>query len=142
MTRQSWLRDDRGSISVLVIGLSVALVIALGMAVDGSRKALAYSDATAVAEEAARAGGQALNVGALATGQDAAVDPSRAMTTARTYLAAAGVPGTVAVDGDRIIVRTTVTKPTVFLGMVGIASVTVHGEGATTLISAGTRAGE
>ncbi|MGH9061703.1 MAG: hypothetical protein ACRDZY_19650 [Acidimicrobiales bacterium] len=142
MTRRAWKRDDRGSVSVLVIGLSIALVIGVGMAVDGSRKALAYSDATAVAEEAARTGGQALNVGALAAGQAATVDPAAAAAAARAYLTAADVNGTVTVDRDRIVVETTITRATVFLGMVGIASVTVHGHGAAVLVSAGEPAGE
>ncbi|WP_116199099.1 pilus assembly protein TadG-related protein [Amycolatopsis circi] len=130
-------RDERGSISVLILGLSLALIIAVGLAVDGSRKALAASRATAVAEEAARAGGQALDPHALADGRTAHVDPGQAAVEAKRYLAAAGISGTVQVQDNRIAVDTTETLRTVFLGVIGIPALTVHGHGAADLISAG-----
>ena len=129
------LRAERGSISVLILGLSLALIIALGLAVDGSRKALAASRATAVAEEAARAGGQALDPHALADGRTAHVDHAQATAAARHYLAAAGMPGTVKVQADHITVDTTDSLRTVFLGVIGIAELTVHGHGAADLLS-------
>ncbi|MFB9923942.1 pilus assembly protein TadG-related protein [Amycolatopsis halotolerans] len=130
-------RDERGSISVLVLGLSLALIIAIGLAVDGSRKALAASRATAVAEEAARAGGQALDPHALADGRTAHVAPEEAVAAAKRYLAAVGMSGTVQVQANRVAVDTTDSVHTVFLGVVGISALTVHGNGAADLISAG-----
>lgn len=137
--RPRWreLRGEHGSASVLIVGLCLALAIAIAVAVDGTRKAQAASDATAVAEEAARAGGQALRAHALATGQDATVTPGLAAAEARRYLSATGTTGTVAVQGTRIVVDTTIVKPTLMLGLIGISTVTVHGHGAATLISVG-----
>ncbi|GAA3549691.1 hypothetical protein GCM10022222_36620 [Amycolatopsis ultiminotia] len=129
-------RDERGSVSVLILGLSLALIIAIGLAVDGSRKALAASRATAVAEEAARAGGQALDPHALAAGRTAHVDPTEAAAAAKRYLAEAGMTGTVQVRTDRIAVETTDSLRTVFLGAVGISGLIVHGHGAADLLSA------
>ncbi|MFD2472095.1 pilus assembly protein TadG-related protein [Amycolatopsis silviterrae] len=129
-------RDERGSISVLILGLSLALTIAIGLAVDGSRKALAASRATAVAEEAARAGGQALDPHALAAGGAAHVDPDEAATAAKRYLAASGMTGTVQVRSGHIVVETTDSLRTVFLGAIGISELIVHGRGAADLISA------
>ncbi|MEV6899669.1 hypothetical protein [Amycolatopsis sp. NPDC051372] len=137
MKATTLFRGDRGSISVLILSLSAALIIGIGIAVDGARKAQAYSDATAVAEEAARAGGQALDVADLAAGQDAAVVPAQAVAAAQAYLEAADVTGDVAVEGDRIVVDAAITRPTVFLGAIGITATTVHGHGVATLISAG-----
>lgn len=131
------LHDERGSVSALILGLSLALLIAIGLAVDGSRKALAASRATAVAEEAARAGGQALDPHTLAHGQTAHVDPGAAVAAAERYLAAAGMPGIVHAQSDQITVDTTDSLPTVFLGAIGIPALTVHGYGAADLISAG-----
>ena len=136
-SRWSALRDDRGSASVLILLLSTALIIATGFAVDGSRKSQAYSDATAIAEEAARAGGQALRVHSLAAGEHADVAPDLAAAEARAYIAAAGASGTVVAQGTRIVVDTTITKPTLFLGMLGVGQITAHGHGAAVLISAG-----
>jgi len=130
------LRDERGSASLLIIGLSLAVILAIGLAVDGSRKALAASRATSVAEEAARAGAQALDPHALASGRPAHVDPAEAAAAAHRYLASAGMTGQVHVQDDRIAVDTTDSLRTVFLGAVGIPALAVHGHGAAGLVSA------
>lgn len=129
------LGGDAGSVSLLVIALAFAMLLAIGLAVDGSRKSAATSDATSIAEEAARAGGQALRLDALATGGPAVVDPDRAIAEAQSYLAASGATGTVTVDGARITVQATITRPTIFLGLVGITEVTGNGRGAADLVS-------
>ncbi|RSD14813.1 hypothetical protein [Amycolatopsis eburnea] len=131
------LRGDRGSASVLILGLSVAVLLGVGFAVDGTRKGQAYSQATSIAEEAARAGGQALRARALAAGADADVDPQLAVAEAQRYLVAAGANGTARWDGRRLVVDTTITRSTVFLGSIGIAEFTVHGTGAAVVVSAG-----
>jgi Flp pilus assembly protein TadG len=130
------LRDERGSASVLVLGLSLALLIAVGFAVDGTRKGLAYSQATAIAEEAARAGAQALLARSLADGTDATVEPMTAEAEAQRYLATAGATGTARADDHQVVVDTVVTRTTIFLGSIGIAEFTVHGHGAAVLVSA------
>jgi hypothetical protein len=131
------LRGERGSASVLIVGLSVAVLVAVGIAVDVTRKGQAYSQATSIAEEAARAGSQALRAHALAVGADADVDPQLAVVEAQHYITASGARGTARWDGGRLIVETTITKPTVFLGSIGIPDFTVHGAGAAVVVSAG-----
>lgn len=129
------LRDERGSASVLIIGLSLALILAIGLAVDGSRKALAASRATSIAEEAARAGAQALDPHNLADGGPAHVYPSESAAAAQRYLAAAGMSGQVRAQAERITVDTTDTLDTIFLGAIGISTLVVHGHGAADLVS-------
>jgi len=131
------LRGERGSASVLILGLSVAVLVGVGFAVDATRKGEAYSQATSIAEEAARAGGQALRARALAEGTDAEVDPQLAVAEVQRYLTASGADGTARWDGRRLIVETTITRPTVFLGSIGIPAFTVHGTGAAVVVSAG-----
>ncbi|SEF38404.1 Putative Flp pilus-assembly TadE/G-like [Amycolatopsis pretoriensis] len=131
------LRGERGSTSVLILGLSIAVLVGVGFAVDGTRKGLAYSQATSIAEEAARAGGQALRARALATGADADVDPQLAVVEAQRYLTVSGADGTAHWDGERLVVETTITRTTVFLGSVGIAEFTVHGSGTAAVVSRG-----
>jgi hypothetical protein len=131
------LRGERGSVSVWLVGLSIALIIAIGWAVDGSRKAQAHSEATSVAEEAARAAGQALRAQALASGQIADVNPQQAVAEAERYLAATGMAGTVVVQGNRIVVDTAVTRSTIFLGIIGVSEFSVRGHGAADLVSDG-----
>ncbi|MDQ7805594.1 pilus assembly protein TadG-related protein [Amycolatopsis sp. A133] len=131
------LRGERGSASVLILGLSIAVLVGVGFAVDGTRKGQAYSQATSIAEEAARAGGQALRAHALAEGTDTDVDPQLAVVEAQRYLTAFGAGGTARWDGRRLIVETTITRSTVFLGSIRIPSFTVHGVGAAVVVSAG-----
>ncbi len=131
------LRGERGSASVLILGLSIAVLIGVGFAVDGTRKGQAYSQATSIAEEAARAGGQALQVRALAAGGNADVDPQLAVAEAQRYLAASGASGTALWIGGRLVVETTITRSTVFLGSIGIPEFTAHGRGTAVLVSAG-----
>ena len=91
--------------------------------------------ANAIADEAARAGGQALDVSAALAG-DVRVDPGAAVAAAQDYLARNGVQGAVAVvDGDTLTVTTTITEPTAFLGLIGIQNMTVEGSGTADLIT-------
>ncbi|MEU8637662.1 pilus assembly protein TadG-related protein [Amycolatopsis sp. NPDC048633] len=136
MKPRGFLRDERGSASVLMLGLCLALLIAVGFAIDGTRKGLAYSQATAIAEEAARAGAQALHARSLANGSDADVEPAVAEAEAQRYIASAGVTGTAHADEREVVVDTVISRTTIFLGSVGIAEFTVHGHGAAVLVSA------
>ena len=61
MTR---LRDERGSIAPAVPFIAMALLLLGGLGIDGSRQLNARGEATAFAEEAARAGAQAIDVAA------------------------------------------------------------------------------
>jgi hypothetical protein len=131
------LRGERGSTSVLILGLSIAVLIGVGFAVDGIRKGQAYSQATSLAEEAARTGGQALRAQALAAGADAEVNPQLAVAEAQRYLTGAGANGTARWAGGRLVVETTITRPTIFLGSIGISEFTVHGTGTAVVVSAG-----
>ena len=50
------LNSERGSTSILVAALGLALLMATGLAVDGGRKLGALSEARNIADNAARAG--------------------------------------------------------------------------------------
>jgi len=125
---------ERGAISVFLAVLVPGLLLIIGLAVDGGAKVAAAQRANAIADEAARAGGQALDVSAALTGE-VRVDPAAAVAAAQDYLARNGVPGTVTVvDGDTLYVTTSITQPTTFLGLIGISSLTVEGSGIADLI--------
>ncbi|MGX5655507.1 TadE/TadG family type IV pilus assembly protein [Geodermatophilus nigrescens] len=136
-TRQRLRRagTERGAISVFLAVLVPGLLLIIGLAVDGGAKVAATQRANAVADEAARAGGQALDVAAALAGQ-VQVDPAAAVAAAQDYLGRTGVQGTVTVvDGDTLQVTTTITEPTTFLGLVGISALTVEGSGTADLIT-------
>lgn len=100
---------ERGSASLWVLIGSLALFAVLGLVYDGAAKVSAARVASVSAAEAARAAGQSMTPTAITSGQpQAAVDPARGAQAARSYLAAAGVSGTVSVSGDAIRVTTAV----------------------------------
>ena len=138
MTHRQRLRDqdaERGALGVFLAVLVPSLLLIIGLAVDGGAKVAATQRANAIADEAARAGGQALDVSAALAG-DVRVDPGAAVAAAQNYLGRNGVQGAVTVvDGDTLTVTTTITEPTAFLGLIGIQTMTVEGSGTADLIT-------
>lgn len=128
MTAFEWLRlrfgpdRDRGSVTVFLAITMVGLLVLLGLVADGGAKLRATERAAATAAEAARAGGQALDLPAATAGEPIHVDRSAAANAARDYLTATGATGTVTVSDDRtqLTVTVTSTAPTVFLSLIGI----------------------
>jgi Flp pilus assembly protein TadG len=126
---------ERGAIGVFLAVLVPGLLLIIGLAVDGGAKVAATQRANAIADEAARAGGQVLDVSAALVGQ-VRVDPAAAVAAAQDYLARSDVQGAVTVvDGDTLRVTTVVTEPTTFLGLIGISTLTVEGSGTADLIT-------
>ena len=107
--------DERGSVSVLVAVLAVAFLMVAGLALDGGRKLGALSEARDLADNAARAGAQAVDTDAYQLTGTPTLDPAEAEQAALAYLAATGNTGSVAVRGTTVSVTVTLTVPTRFL---------------------------
>jgi Flp pilus assembly protein TadG len=123
-----------GAISAPMAIATIALLVAIGLGIDGVRAAQGLATADAIAEEAARAAGQALDVSELRRGT-AAVDPVAAVAAAQAHLTVAGVDGTVAVlEPQRIRVEVRVTRPTVLLGLIGREEITSTGSAEALLV--------
>lgn len=130
-------RDERGSISVWFATASLPMVILIGMTVDLGGKVHAQQHARSVAAQAARTGAQEVQGPAALRGDDLRIDATAAKAAAQDYLRAAGVNGTVTVSGgDTLIVRTTDTYSSKFLGVIGLDSMKVTGEASARLIRA------
>lgn len=127
---------DQGSITLLVIVFFFALMVAAGLVVDGGAKLRAAREASAVAEEAARAGaGRVDRSRAYSQGGRFVVDRSAAVAAARTYLATSGNGGSVGVvDGQKIRVTVTIRKSTTLLPLIGIREVHVTKSATANLI--------
>src|SRR5256885_16475608 len=98
--KEYWIRDQ-GSISLFVVVFFIALLAATGFIVDGGAKLRAARQASAIAEEAARAGAGQINIDrALAHGGRFVIDRDAAIPAAHAYLTSSGNTGTVSVDGD------------------------------------------
>lgn len=122
MTR---LADQRGTVTAFVTVLAVALLLTAGLALDGGRVLDARRQANDLAQNAARAGAQAVDLDALRGTPRPVVAGASAQQAARAYLAAAGHPGSVAVAGDTVTVTVTVAVPMHLLGLAGLHSKTV-----------------
>lgn len=135
-TRGTWPDREAGSVTLFFVVAALALFAMVGLVVDGGTKIRAAQQADALAEEAARAGGQAIILPAAVRGDRAVADPQQAVAAARRYLTENDIAGSVRVtDGGRVIVvAVSVTRPTVFLGMLGIASMTVDGRAQARLV--------
>ncbi len=127
MTQLTTLGRQRGaSMSVLVCLLVPTLLLCIGLAVDGAAKAAADRQAEAVAAQAARTGVDAA-APALLTGGNA---QAAALAAADRVIAAhPEVTGRVELDsGNSLVVTTTISTPTIFLGLAGIHELSGHGQ--------------
>lgn len=130
-------RADDGRIAILVLIMGIGVLVMIGLAVDGGAKARALARADNIAAEAARAGGQAINLDQAATGGAKVVDPAKARTEAMRYLADAGVTGTVTPTdgGRRLHVDVSISFDTKLLSLIGVGSMTVTGSADAQLLT-------
>lgn len=134
---------DSGSVTLFLVISVVGLLALVGLVVDGGAKVRAVQRADALAAEAGRAGGQAINVPAAITGDVPTVDARAAVTAAQSYLTENSVRGIVTVTdaGRTLDVEVTTSFETIFLGVIGINSMTVQGHARVTLVRGVTGAG-
>jgi len=98
--RAGQLDPEAGVVTVFVVVLMVALLLVAGLVFDGGRTIVAKRHAINLAEQAARAGAQALDIATLRAGGPVRLDPRQARRAALDYLRSAGETGTVAVTRD------------------------------------------
>lgn len=96
-------RDECGSATVWMIGVTVSTFSLVGLLLDGGAMLRARSDAFAVAGSAARAGAQQLDPDALVEGLTV-VDPIAAERVVRDHLDRAGMTGTANASGSTVTV--------------------------------------
>jgi Flp pilus assembly protein TadG len=116
------LRDDAGAAAVILVVLAPVLFALAGLVLDGGRAIAARQQAADLAEQAARAGADSLDVNTLrATGQDT-INPAAAQAAACRYVTVSepGSGCTVAVSGGQVTVTVATSTPTVLLGLIGI----------------------
>ena len=91
---------ESGVVTAFVVVLTMALLLATGLVFDGGRTIVAKRHAINLAEQAARAGAQALDIASIRSGGPYRLDPRQARHDALAYLAASGETGTVSVRRD------------------------------------------
>ncbi|MGH3719420.1 MAG: hypothetical protein ACRDRI_11405 [Pseudonocardiaceae bacterium] len=125
--RRGWWAGDEGRVSAFVVTLLAAILALAGLTLDGGLALAAKVRANGQAEAAARAGAQALDLGAYRATGTVQLIPAQAAADARRYLVAVGATGVITVTGDTVTVTVTATRPTQLLGLVGIRALSVHG---------------
>jgi hypothetical protein len=141
---RTWrLASDEGSVTLFFCIAVVGLMVMVGLVVDGGAKVRALQRADRLAAEAGRAGGQAIDVPAAIAGDAPTLNPQAAVYATQAHLRANGVSGTVSVTdaGRALVVDVTTTTDTVFLGLIGVNTLTVHGSAKVVLVRGVTGAG-
>jgi Flp pilus assembly protein TadG len=137
--RRGWTNcnRERGSVSLWMVTAAMAMIILVGLAVDLGGQVLTRQHAGNVAAQAARVGGQQLQASRAIRGQGVRTDPALGAAAARAYLAASDVVGTVQLRGSTaVIVHTTATYHTKFLGIIGIDHLPVTGSAESRIVRA------
>lgn len=133
--------DDEGTVTVLVVGLTVAMLLVAGLVYDGGRLLAARREAYALADNAARAGAQAVHLDALRTGGTVELVDERVRAAAHTYLDRLGHQGSVTSAGSTVEVTVTIDVPMAVLKIAGIDTRTVTGRGQARLVRGSTEEG-
>ena len=121
---------DAGAVTVLLLLLTTMLLALAGLVWDGGRAISGRQEAAGLAEQAARAGADVLDLTALrATGADR-LDSAGARTAACRYLAVAAPQArcSVTVAATEVTVDVTTNTRTVLLSLVGIHELRTHGQ--------------
>jgi hypothetical protein len=119
------LRTDRGSATGWAIGTIIVGLLIVALVFDGAAAMTARASALDVAQQAARAGADQLDLALLREQGVVAIDPAAAQTTAEQWLHNAGAEGTASATTAQVEVTVTVTRPTVLLAVVGIPTFTI-----------------
>jgi hypothetical protein len=135
-------RSDAGGISILfAIGMTAVMLI-IGLSVDGGGQIREVQRANDIAAEAARAGGQQITVADAIAGRPAVLDQPNARAAVRSYLATAAADDGITVtgytvtfpDGRHIEVALRLEYHTVVLAVIGVADLTADGFGTAVLV--------
>ncbi|MPZ28976.1 MAG: hypothetical protein GEV12_21905 [Micromonosporaceae bacterium] len=116
---------DQGSISAFVVILAATLVLVAGLVLDGGRIISARREVSDVAQNAARAGAQAISLAEARAGTTT-VDPGAATAAVAAYLARTGHRGSPRVTGDTVEVTVVDTVPMLLLSIASVGDRTVH----------------
>ncbi|MFJ8406171.1 TadE/TadG family type IV pilus assembly protein [Streptomyces microflavus] len=130
-------RRDQGSVAVFFALFTVAILMVMGLLVDGGGALNAANRATSLAQEAARTAGQQLDPAQAVEGTAITIDPDAAVGAAQDYLAAADVQGDVQITdgGQSLSVTVHDSYHTVFAQFVGKGTIQVTGTATARLMT-------
>lgn len=132
-TRQ---RRERGSSTLFVAVVALALFLIVGLVVDGGGRIKATQEADQIAREAARQAGQALIATDAMQGGRADLDAGKAKAAALAYIRAAGATGSATSAGSEVVVTVHTTYTPMFLSLIGIGTTQLDGTASTRSVRA------
>jgi hypothetical protein len=118
--------NDEGQITAFVVVMMAALILLAGLVLDGGLTLAARERALGEAQQAARAGAQAVNLTVYRTDGTLILSPGQAVADGRAYLASIGATGTVTVARNTVTATVTIIQDMQILDVAGLRSITVH----------------
>jgi hypothetical protein len=117
------LREDRGSATAWAIGVVAVVALLAGAVLDGGNAMAARVQALDIAQQAARAGANQLDLGALRNHGVVRLNPGAAQAAAQAFLREAGATGTAAATIAQVTVTVTRSEPTLMLQAIGVDAI-------------------
>ena len=127
------IREDDGAVSAMVTVLAMVAILVAGLALDGGRVLEARREAADVADNAARAAAQAVDVVSTRGGVPR-VDAGAAARAAAGYRTSVGHGGFTQVTADTVEVTVHIDVPMLLLGAAGVGAKTVTATGAARIV--------
>jgi Flp pilus assembly protein TadG len=127
LDRPRRLSGQDGSVSLMLVVAVLALLIAVGLVIDGGQKLRSTQRVDDAAAEAARAAVLSVQPGSTVRGLTPRIANAAAIQAAQNHLLVAGIDGSVQVSGGRVQVATTSTFTPSFLSLIGLGPQTVTG---------------
>jgi hypothetical protein len=116
------VRRDAGMATAFAVAIFIALLGAIGLAIDGAGAAAAKVNVTVAASEAARAGADEIDVSYFRQSGIVRLNPPAAETAARAWLAATGFDGTVSASQAEVTVTAQDSYATQIIGAIGVGA--------------------
>jgi Flp pilus assembly protein TadG len=126
---------DRGSATAFGLFLILVVLVLAGAILEGGNAMSARGHATDIAQQAARAGADKLDLGALRQTGVVQIDPAAAEIAARAFLTQVGEQGTVTATAEEVRVTVTVTRQGLLVPILGIETLTVRATATATPIT-------
>lgn len=127
------LAGERGTLTTYFVTAVPAAIMLTGLVVDGGGQIRAMQQANDISAEAARYAGQSINMGCATQGSKFVINPPSARLAAQRYVE--NTPAdvelrSVSFEGHHTVrVQTTMQYDPVFLGLFGVPSKKIDGEG-------------
>ncbi|MGH8877020.1 MAG: pilus assembly protein TadG-related protein [Stackebrandtia sp.] len=116
---------DAGNATAFTVIITTALVAVAGLVLDAGLALSTKINAAAIAQSAARAGANELDLDHYRTNATTRIDPAAATNAADTWLTQVGAAGSVDADTAQVTVTVTDTHHTQLLSIIGVTRLDV-----------------